>query len=372
MSLRWKLTLWYVATTSLILAAFVGADVYGQAHKLEAHPGHAAQISSDHLMREELWEHGWLALVTLVCVAVVGNLVIGRALRPVREMAATAKTITAEDLSRRIPSSSHDEIGELGETLNAMIARLETSFQRVGQFASVVAHELNTPLATMKGELELVRRRERTREEYQALVPRLQMQIERLSGLVDNLLLLSRMESQAPELPFAEVQLDQLVLEVYEEYETPAAQAGLSLRVDVPEGLIVKGERALIKQLVDNLLSNAIRYTNRGGKIDLTLAASAAGAQLRVADSGRGISAEALPHVFEPFYREEAMRSQSSPGVGLGLAIVRRVADLHRCTLHLQSTVGKGTTVTVRWPPRDSGDTAAGPAAATSDDDGLD
>lgn len=340
MSLRWKLTLWYAATTSLILAAFVGADLYGQSQK----------FSGEHLLREELWEHGWLALVTLVCVSLVGHFVIGRALRPVREMASTAKTITAEDLSRRIPTRSRDELGELSETLNAMIARLETSFQRVAQFANVVAHELNTPLATIKGELELMRRRERTREEYEAMVPRLQRQIERLSGLVDNLLLLSRMESYTAELPFSEVQLDEIVLEVYEEYETSAVQAGLVLRVDVPEGLAITGERALLKQLIDNLVSNAIRYTDRGGTVDLSLAASADGARLRVADTGRGISAEALPHVFEPFYRERGAGPQSSPGVGLGLAIVRRVADLHRCTLDLQSTPGQGTTVTVTWP----------------------
>jgi len=357
-SLRWKLTLWYVATVTVILAAFVGADVYGLSRKLGARADHGLQAATDplasSLVQEALWEHGLLAVITILGVAVVGHFVIGRALLPVQEMVSLAKTITAEDLSRRIRISSRDEIGELGETLNAMIARLESSFLHMGHFATVVAHELNTPLTTLKGELELIRRRERSAEEYHALIPRLQSQIERLSALIDNLLLLSRMESQSGALPFAEVQLDQLVLEAYEEYETPAAEAGLTLRVDVPDGATVKGERALIKQLVLNLISNAIRYTDRGGHVAVSVVASDAGAQLRVADSGRGISAEAQPHVFEPFYREDGKRSLSTAGVGLGLAIVRRVADLHRCTLHLQSAIGEGTTVTVTWPPLDS------------------
>ncbi len=360
MSLRWKLTLWYVATVTLILSAFVGVDVYGQSRKLGAGAELSSQAAGDDIVREVLLEHGLLAVVTVFCVALVGHFVIGRALRPVQEMVSAAKAITAEDLSRRIRVGSHDEIGELGDTLNQMIARLERSFLHMNHFATVVAHELNTPLATLKGELELFRRRERTAEEYHALVPRLHTQIERLSGLIDNLLLLSRMESQGDALPFCDVPLDQLVLEAYEDYELPAAEAGLTLRVDVPEGAVVQGERALVKQLVANLLSNAIRYTDRGGSVAVSVALTPEGTRLRVLDSGRGISADALPRVVEPFYRELDSSSPPTPGVGLGLAIVRRVADLHRCTLDLQSTLGQGTTITVVWPPSGEGSSTAG------------
>jgi signal transduction histidine kinase len=346
MPLRWKLTLWYVASVTLILAAFVGADVYGRASRAEAAPTtHVEDV------REELWEHSWLALLTIIGVGLVGHFAIGRALRPVREMAALAKTITAEDLSRRIRTSSRDELGELGETLNEMIARLERSFLHMGQFATVVAHELNTPLATLKGELELVRRRERTSEEYRTMIPRLQAQVERLSALVDNLLLLSRMESQKTAFQLNPLQLDEVVLETYEEFEEPAKAAGLGLSVEVPERAMVNGEKALLKQMIGNLVANAVRYTDAGGSVTVRVIVTETGARLHVIDTGRGIAPEALPHVFEPFYRSSAASSSSQAGVGLGLAIVRRVADLHGCELQLQSEIGKGTTVTVTWPP---------------------
>ena len=352
MPLRWKLTLWYVASVTLILSAFVGADVYGRAHRQRG-DSEIAQRSEGSSLQDELWEHSWLALLTVVGVGLVGHFAIRRALRPVRQMAALAKTISAQDLSRRIRTTSRDELGELGETLNEMIARLERSFLHMGQFTTVVAHELNTPLATLKGELELARRRDRSPEEYQALIPRLQSQIERLSALIDNLLLLSRMESQRPAFQLVPEQLDQIVLETYEEFDQHARVAGLEFAVDVPERAVIRGERALTKQLVANLVANAIRYTDRGGSVVVRVIAADSGARLEVVDTGRGISPEALPHVFEPFYRAQDPRSSSPAGVGLGLAIVRRVGDLHGCRLELRSELGKGTTVSVAWPPVD-------------------
>ncbi|MBI5536100.1 MAG: HAMP domain-containing protein [Deltaproteobacteria bacterium] len=363
MSLRWKLTLWYAASVTLIMTAFVGADVIGLSRNLQEHEPSADMSTS---LREALWEHGWLALITIFVVALVGHFVIGRALHPVQEMVSLARTITAEDLSRRIQIRSRNEIGELGETLNGMIARLERSFQHMDHFATIVAHELNTPLATLKGELELMKRRDRSSEEYRAMIPRLQSQVDRLSGLVDNLLLLSRMESQRSAFELGPVQLDQIVLETYEEYEGLAREAGVSLTVDVPERATVTGERALAKQLVSNLVANGIRYTDQGGSVAVTLIAADAGLELRVADTGRGIPADALPHVFEPFYRADALREAATSGVGLGLAIVRRVGDLHGCTLRVESTVGKGTTVCVGWPPASADRQGPSPDATAS------
>ena len=356
MPLRWKLTLWYVATVTLILAAFVSADVFGRAGREDVERGGAVQEEGS--LRHELWEHSWLAMLTVIGVGFVGHFAIGRALRPVREMAAQAKTITAQDLSRRIHTGSRDEFGELGDTLNEMIARLERSFLHMDQFATVVAHELNTPLATLKGELELMRRRDRSPEEYRAMIPRLQAQAERLSALVDNLLLLSRMEAQSTAFPFAAQPLDQIVLETYEEFEGPAGEAGLAFHVEVPERAVVSGERALIKQLVSNLLANAVRYSGAGGMVTARVIAAEEGALLQVVDTGRGIAPEALSHVFEPFYRGHDSSDAAPDGMGLGLAIVHRVGELHGCKLQIRSELGKGTTVSVTWPPVAPGDAA--------------
>jgi heavy metal sensor kinase len=368
-SLRWKLTLWFAGTVTVVLAGFVAADYVGLSRNLERRIDETPVVAdaagprrrlraglsrseANESLREALWEHGLLALVTILGVIGVGHVVIRRALRPVRDMVSLARTITAEDLTRRIRAGgAGDELGELAETLNAMIARLERSFQHQRQFTGVVAHELMTPLTVLKGELELAMRRERSPAEHRELLPRLLTQIERLAALVDNLLLLSRMEAQSGALTLRPEPLDQLVLEVYEEYLGQARERGVVLTVDVPDRIEVRGEASLLRQLVANLVANGLRHTPHGGTVDVAVTAHGGAARLRVSDTGAGIPAEALPRVFEPFFRVDPSRSADTGGAGLGLAIVRKVADVHGCEVHLDSTVGAGTTVTVTWPP---------------------
>jgi heavy metal sensor kinase len=274
------------------------------------------------------------------------------ALEPVSQIAQTARRIVhAEHLSQRVPESpTSDEIGQLTSTVNEMLERLELLFLTQRRFVADVSHELKTPLTAMRGHLEVLRRG--ARHDPQALEESLadiEREVGRLTRLTSDLLVLVQAEAGTP-LRRGPVALDELVLEVVRDMR-PLAQH-VALTPALSEQVAVEGDRDRLKQALLNLISNALSHTPPGGAVRVGLERSGGQALLSVSDTGVGIAADDLPHIFERFYRADKSRSRSAGGAGLGLAIVKWVAESHGGSAEVVSQPGRGSTFTLRLPVR--------------------
>jgi heavy metal sensor kinase len=295
-----------------------------------------------------------LVLLLLAPVALAGSALGGwflarRALSPVDAMVEAARRIEAEDLTKRIPAlSSDDELGRLAAVLNDMLARLERSFGAVRRFSADAAHELRTPLTILKGEIEVaLKASEAPAEIRQALVSCLE-EVERLNSVVEDLLLMARMEGNALSARPTRVNLAQVLEDVAPALSELAARAGNSCTIPPAPSLWVEGYDSLLFRLVFNLAENAIKYTPAGGKIEVTLQQQNSSAVLEVKDNGPGIAADAQEHIFDRFYRGDPAREGG--GTGLGLALVRSIVQLHQGNISVSSTLGEGSCFRVTLP----------------------
>ncbi len=293
-----------------------------------------------------------IGLPLVLFVAVLGGYWLARySLRQVEVLTKAAQDISARHLNIRLPMPPvNDEIARLTSTLNDMIARLEQSFQQIQQFTSDASHELRTPLAILIGELELALRRPHTTQEYQAVLSSALEEVVRLSKVVEGLLELSRAESGQVSIERELVNFSQLVLDVCEDFSVLAEEHNLQLRVEVQPFIQILGDRTRLRQVLINVLDNAVKYTPAGGQISVHLYLDTLQVHLTISDSGIGIPAEDLPHIFDRFYRVDKARSRKIGGSGLGLAIVRWIVEAHGGTIEVVSTEGSGTTVHIRLP----------------------
>jgi heavy metal sensor kinase len=274
-----------------------------------------------------------------------------KALSPVDRMAATAAEITATRLDRRLAEpEANDELGYLAHTFNAMIARLQRSFDEVRRFTADAAHELRTPLASMRTEAEVALRSPREPQRDARVLENLLEEIDRLTRLVTHLLFLCRQDTGTGVSQFRPVRLDILVREVADHMDVSARAKGLELRIDLRHNCEVAGEADRLRQLFFNLFDNAIKYTPAGGRVTVDDEPGNGHAHVTVADTGIGIPGEHLPHVFERFYRVDSSRSSETDGNGLGLAICRSIAESHAGRLEIASNPGAGTRVTLTLP----------------------
>jgi heavy metal sensor kinase len=291
-----------------------------------------------------------LAVVPVgVALSAAGGALIARAaLSPVNTMARTARRITAEDLSQRIPTSgTGDELDYLADTLDEMLARLEEAFGRVRRFAADAAHELRTPLTALKGGIEVALRAARSPEEYRRVLEESLEEVNRLIRVAEDLLLLTR-ATPGRTLARERVALEPLVVEVLETGARLAHGTGVVVRLGAVEPLEVNGDGGALRRALLNLVENAVKYTPSGGKVEIALARSGGDALMTVTDTGIGIAPADLPRVFEPFVRLEA--AGSTPGSGLGLAIARGVAHAHGGSLTVESAPGEGSRFILRLP----------------------
>ena len=277
-----------------------------------------------------------------------GYLLARTALAPVDRMAAAADQISATRLDRRLEvANPDDEMGRLARTLNGMIARLERSFGEIRRFTADAAHELRTPLAVMRNAAEVALRVPRDAEQHRQVLQEMLEEIERLTRLSEQLLFLCRGDAGLVNPTRQPVRLDELVGEVSEHMGVVAAEKRQTITVDFPSPCPVPGDPDQLRRLLFNLLDNAIKYTPNGGAITVSGQCPDAEVRLVISDTGIGIAAEHIPHIFDRFYRVDPARGrEATEGIGLGLAICRSIVEAHGGRIEIESHVGRGTQVT--------------------------
>lgn len=302
-----------------------------------------------------------LAPLALLASAAGGYVVTGRALRPVARITAAAGQIGARDLEQRIPVEGDDEFARLAATFNGMLERLDLAFdererliarlreavEQQRRFTADASHELKTPLTAIKANTSLLLSGSPTPEEYREATAEIDEAAGAMSRLVQDLLLLARSDA-------GQLAREKTPVPLAEPIQRAAAQvrktSAAPIRVEAPPDLIVNGHEDALARLFSNLLDNAARHTPAEGSITVQATADHGFATVRVIDTGSGIPREHLPHLGERFYRVDTHRARAHGGSGLGLAICREIAAAHNGDLSIASTIGKGTTVTVRLP----------------------
>jgi signal transduction histidine kinase len=292
--------------------------------------------------------------VTLLLAAAAGWALSGAALRPVERMRREADAISVSDRGRRLPiPASRDEISRLGNTLNAMIGRLEAAFDRERRFVADASHELRTPLAILKAELDLARSRRRTKPELQSAVRSASEEADRLIELAETLLVYSRVEGDRMPLRRQPVELHQLLAEACSSLAARADSAGVAVAVDVP-AVRACVDPVRVRQAVENTVGNALAHTPRGGQVRVSAVLEDNTVRLTIADTGPGFDLGVLPRAFEPFATGPAPSATGGrppgQGAGLGLAIVRTIAQAHGGDATAENPPGGGARVTLSLP----------------------
>jgi heavy metal sensor kinase len=302
------------------------------------------------------WIYAGVFPLSVILGLVMGWIVAGRALRPVRDVAQTAQRITGSNLSLRIPSrQAGDELDYLILTFNRMIERLQASFQQIKQFSTDVSHELRTPITAIRGQLEVALFTAKTTEQYREAMFNALQDIDRLSQIVRALLLLSQAESGQLALQKSRLNLCESLEDLVEQFQIPAEAAGVRLSADLAGDCFAEVDRVQIERMVTNLLSNAIKFTPEKGSVRVRLRSYEDQVEIVVEDTGRGIPTEHLPHIFDRFYRVPGSGTAPSPeqGLGLGLSFVAWIVKAHDGKIEVDSVLGKGTRFTITLPGAD-------------------
>jgi heavy metal sensor kinase len=280
-----------------------------------------------------------------------GWFLAGRALRPVHAITEAAQKIAAGDLAQRLTvESTGDEIGRLAATFNDMIARLDVSFRQIRQFSSDASHELRTPLTVMKGETELVLRRPRDCEDYKSVLDSNLEEIDRMTRIVDELLFLARADMGEVKMASAPVRLEELIEDIHGQASLLGQEQDVKVSLASLDSATVLGDELRLRELLLNIVDNAVKYSKPGGTVEIALRADQEMARLSVRDQGIGIRQEALGRIFDRFYRTEEARTHTNKGTGLGLAICAWITEMHHGRIEVESAPGAGSTFTIVLP----------------------
>lgn len=330
---------------------------------------YAVAVSMDHT--DEVIVHLELVIVSvgllaLLACAGLGWFAVRRALRPLREIEDTARSIARGDLTQRVPTpGAQDEVGSLSKSLNVMLARIEDSFavrraseDRMRQFVADASHELRTPLATVRGYAELYRQGAVSETaDVRSAMRRIEDEATRMAAMVDDLLLLTRLERRhkddtEPPPPTTPVDLTVLAADAVQDATAIDHDRDVRLRgLDGPvRPTMVRGGDAALRQVLTNLMANAIRYTPAGSPIEVAVGTIGDTAQVQVIDHGRGVPTDLRDRIFERFYRADASRNSEHGGSGLGLAIVTALVEAHKGTVEVRDTPGGGATFIAKIP----------------------
>jgi heavy metal sensor kinase len=293
-----------------------------------------------------------LGIPGVACLAAAGGYLLSRrALNPVRAMTDKARQIEVTNLSERLAApKTGDEIQSLAETWNEMLARLETAVTKISQFTSDASHELRTPVAFIRTTAEVALRRSRSQTRYREALEQIEIESERMTGLLDHLLFLSRTES-APSLPLESLDVRTAVQDAFAEIEPLAASRRIGLELDpYQDPMPVIGNESALRRMLLAILDNAVKYSCVGGSVTVSVACADGHAHISIKDSGSGIPEQALPFIFDRFFRADPSRNRESGGYGLGLSIAQAIAHLHRGSIRAESAPDAGSVFHINLP----------------------
>lgn len=293
------------------------------------------------------------APIMLALSCLFGWWLAGFGIRPINDVSHAAQNITGSSLARQIPlRGAGDELDHLIDSFNRMTERLHQSFEQIRRFSTDVSHELRTPITAIRGQLEVALFTAETPDQYREAIINAMEDIEKLSSIVRALLLLSQAESGQLVLQKAPLDLGEVVTDLVDQFQIPAEEKNVTLTASIEPCAPVDADRTQIERLLSNLLSNAVKYTPKGGKVKVIVgpARESGWTKLSVEDTGVGIPAENLPHIFDRFYRVRNAQTNSIQGLGLGLSFVAWIVEAHGGRIDVASNAGEGTRFTVLLP----------------------
>lgn len=359
LSLRTRLTAWYTLLLAVMLILFCIYLHIRLESALLYRIGSLTPLieeASDSLLQEMLMA----VPLMLVAASLSGLFLANRALRPISHITRIAQEISAgKDLSQRIAyKGAPDELGRLSRTFDRMLERLQVSFEQDKRFTADASHELRTPLTAIKGRIGMILQQSRTQTQYQETLQQIEQQVDRMVRLTNDLLFLSRLDSN--HLPWNPISLDlsQLLESILEQMQQLAEESQLSFIKEIESNLWIYGDPDYLIRVFVNLLDNAIKYTPAKGKVTVQARSQGTEVFVVVSDTGQGISSEHLTHLFDRFYRVDPARSRSvlaresgqAGGTGLGLAIAHEIVRLHGGIMTVQSQLKQGSIFTVLLP----------------------
>jgi signal transduction histidine kinase len=287
----------------------------------------------------------------LVVLFLIARLIAGRSIKPVTSIIETSSTITRDNLSSRIQlPNNKDELYTLSETINNLLDRIENAIKREKQFTSDASHELRTPLAVIKGTMEVLIRKPREKQEYEEKINFCIKEVDRLNNLVDQLLLLARFENQKQNIRNEQVYLNSLILDTIARFSLKIKEKKITIVANFQEDYYIKSDTYLVSTILSNIISNAIKYSNKSGKIDIELKKDKENVFCSISDNGIGIVAEDLEKIFNSFYRSDVSNHPEIKGTGLGLSIVERLCNLLKIDIDITSEEDVGTTIILNFP----------------------
>jgi heavy metal sensor kinase len=287
---------------------------------------------------------------SLGAVIVVCYYMAKKALKPVDQIRRTAVKISSRNLDEYIDFGGRkDELGKLAQTFNEMISRLRDSFQRINQFSTDVSHELKTPLTIIKGGTEVALRKDRSNEDYKRLLASHLEETDRMTSIIDDLLLLSKADSGDIQLKLEEVDLRDLMIEVYMEMKIFAEKKNVQLVIANLDDAKLKGDELKLRRMLRNIVDNGIKYTPPGGTVEISSAVQDGFVRVNVHDTGVGIADGDIRYIFDRFYRADRARKRET-GSGLGLSISKWIAEAHRGTIEVESRASSGSLFAIKLP----------------------
>ncbi len=293
----------------------------------------------------------WVIPLGVLLAAIAAWFMAGKALEPVAALGKAAGEIAVSSLDRRLPvQGSNDELDQLAIQFNETLERLEKAVGEMKQFTASISHELRTPLAILRGEAEIALMQTNSPEQYRRVLVSQLEEFEKLTRMINQLLTLARAESGEVEVLKEQVNVSTMVQTLTEELEPVAASKNLSLSCKCDPDVTVSGDSAWIERIVLNLVDNAIKFTPPGGSVTVNVSTDQQTATLEVQDNGIGIPSDALPHIFERFYRTDPSRSNRAEGAGLGLTLVKWAVDQHRGSIEVESLPSKGSLFRIKFP----------------------
>ncbi|WP_369753776.1 ATP-binding protein [Flavobacterium sp. WC2409] len=286
----------------------------------------------------------------LLILFLIARFIAGRSIKPISSIIETSNIITKDNLKSRIPlPQKKDELYILSKTINHLLDRIETAVERERQFTSDASHELRTPLTVIKGTLEVLIRKPRNQEEYHDKVNYCITEVNRLNNIVDQLLLLARYENQNQSIKIENVCLNAILLDTISRFSTLIQSNNIQVNTQFTNEIYVKSDRYLVSIIINNIVSNAIKYSNYDGQLAIVLTELEGKVTCHISDSGIGIPKEDLQKIFNPFFRSQSTDHPDIKGTGLGLSIVSRLCKLLNIKVTISSQENEGTQVELNF-----------------------